>query len=207
LWAETRIGVIKSLGGATVDNFFIYAGIAFVYGLIGTIPAVILGIPLGYQITKSLGKEFGILIDTFDWSPSSVVVGILMGLAVPVLAAAIPVFNGTRVSIISAMTDLGISSSYGSGRLERFVGNLPVPISVRQAFSNTIQKKGRLVLTGITLTLAIGAFMGVLAMTLTLIDGSCDFDDELPDRECSRKHRTNGRWNPDQEVEGQIHLG
>jgi putative ABC transport system permease protein len=168
---KRQIGVIKSLGGTTTDNFFIYAGMAFVYGLIGTIPAVVLGIPLGYQITKGLGKEFGILIDSFDWSPVSVVGGILMGLAVPVLAAAIPVFNGTRVSIISAMTDLGISSNYGSGRLERFVGHLPIPISVRQAFSNTIQKKGRLLLTGITLTLAIGAFMGVLAMTLTLIDG------------------------------------
>ncbi len=167
---KKQIGVIKSLGGTTVDNFFIYSGMALVYGIIGTIPAVILGIPLGYQMTKAMGKEFSILIDTFDWSPSSVLMGIVMGLLVPVLAAAIPVYNGTRVSIISAMTDLGISRNYGTGRIERFIGNLPIPISVRQAFSNTIQKKGRLLLTGITLTLAIGAFMGVLAVTLTLID-------------------------------------
>lgn len=167
---KKQIGTIKSMGGTRVDNFFIFAGMALVYGVIGTVPGVLLGIPLGFQMAQAMGKEFSILIDEFAWSPTAVVIGVLMGLAVPVLAAVIPVYNGTRVTIREAMSDFGISSTYGQGRLARLVGWLPVPISVRQAFSNTLQKRGRLALTGITLTLAIGAFMGVLAVTVSVID-------------------------------------
>jgi putative ABC transport system permease protein len=39
-----------------------------------------------------------------------------------------------------------------------------VPINVRQGISNVIRKKGRIVLTVVTLTLAAGAFMGVFAV-------------------------------------------
>jgi putative ABC transport system permease protein len=165
-----QIGVMKSLGGTRWDNFVVYTGMAVLYGIIGTIPAVLLGIPLGFQLTKVMGNEFSILIENFDWSPGSVLIGAIMGVAVPALAAAIPVYNGTRVSILSAMTDLGISTRYGNRRLERWVGVLPLPISVRQAISNLTIRKGRLVLNVITQTLAVGAFMGVLAVTVSLIE-------------------------------------
>ena len=71
------------------------------------------------------------------------------------------------------MTDLGIAVDYGRGLLARLIGALPLPINVRQALSNVTRKKGRLLLTWLTLTLAVGAFMGVLSMVLaidTLID-------------------------------------
>ncbi len=104
------------------------------------------------------------VLDKFGVSTQAVVLGIVVGLAVPVLASLLPVFNGTRVSIREALTDLGISGSYGQGPLARLVSRLPVPITVRQGISNVIRKKGRIVLTVITLTLAAGAFMGVFAV-------------------------------------------
>jgi len=62
------------------------------------------------------------------------------------------------------MTDLGIAGNWGTGRTARLIKGLPLPITVRQALSNIVQKKGRLLLTGITLTLASAAFMGVFAV-------------------------------------------
>ncbi len=88
--------------------------------------------------------------------------GAVMGLLVPVIAALLPVFNGTRVTVLDALTDLGISGAWGKRRLSRLIGRLPLPINVRQALSNVAQKKGRLLLTVITLMLAASAFMGVL---------------------------------------------
>lgn len=108
------IGVMKSLGATRLDNFVMYCGLALVYGLIGVIPGVILGI-IGGQVTSSLlGPELNTVLEGFHWSPGSVLIGVMIGLAVPVIASLIPVFNGTRVTILDAMTDLGISGSSGT---------------------------------------------------------------------------------------------
>jgi putative ABC transport system permease protein len=159
-----QIGVMKSLGATRWDNFLIYSGIAFIYGLIGLIPGVLVGIPLAFQLGKYLAGFANSRIDSFSISPTGVLVGIAMGIIVPVLAALIPVINGTKVTILQAMTDLGISTRYGAGRTARMINALHLPINLRQALSNIMQRKGRLAMTVITLTLAVASFMGVYAV-------------------------------------------
>jgi putative ABC transport system permease protein len=168
-----QIGVLKSVGATRWDNFFVYAGVAFIYGVIGTIPGVVLGVIVGSAMAQSLAPIASTLIEEFSVSPLGVVVGVVMGLLVPMIAAFVPVFNGTRVSIIDAMTDLGISGKWGTGPIARLVKALPLPVNIRQALSNVVQKKGRLALTVITLTLATAAFMGVFAM-FTVVTSEID---------------------------------
>lgn len=165
-----QIGIMKAIGATRWDNFKIYAGIALVYGLLGTIPGVILGIPGGYVVAKALATQINVWIDEFTLSPVGILAGIAMGLAIPVAAAIVPVYMGTRVSILEAITDLGLSSRYGVGPLARLIGWLPVPLSVRQALANLSQRKGRLILTVLTITFATGAFMGVMAVFVALND-------------------------------------
>jgi putative ABC transport system permease protein len=163
-----QIGVMKSLGATRWDNFLMYAGIAIVYGIIGLIPGVLAGIPLGYVLGKYLAGFANAMIEGFAVSPLGIGVGIVMGIIVPVLAALVPVYNGTKVTILQAMTDLGISTRYGTGRTARVVSALHLPINLRQALSNILQKKGRLTMTITTLTLAAAAFMGVYAVFSSL---------------------------------------
>lgn len=167
---KQQIGVMKSIGATRFDNFFIYAGMAFVYGLVGTVFGVLLAIPVAGAMAQELAPFALTYIDDFRVSVTGVMVGVGMGLLIPVLAALIPVFNGTRVTILDAISDVGISSNWGQSRFSRFVGSLPVPINIRQALSNVVQKKGRLALTGITLTLAAAAFMGVTAVFASIGD-------------------------------------
>lgn len=164
-----QIGVMKSLGAAAGDNFAIYSGISLVYGLIGTIPGVILGVPLGFSMAQNLAPQFNIFVDEFTISWNAVILGIFLGLLVPLLASIYPVIMGTRVTILEAMTDLGIDTTFNRGVESRLLDLLPLPISIRQAFRNVIQKKWRLALTILTLSLAAGAFMGVYA-TIYSID-------------------------------------
>jgi putative ABC transport system permease protein len=163
-----QIGVMKSLGASRFDNFYIFAGIALSYGLLGVIPGVILGVPGGYFMAQALAEQSNTIIEEFAISPAGIILGIVVGLAVPFLAAVIPVFNGTRVSILSAMTDYGISTDYGQGPIARVIRAMPLPLTLRQAFNNVNQKKFRLALTGITLTVAVGAFMGIFAVFSSL---------------------------------------
>jgi ABC-type lipoprotein release transport system permease subunit len=163
-----QIGVMKSLGASRFDNFTIYAGIALTYGLLGVIPGVLLGIPGGYFMAQALAEQNNTIIDNFAVSPTGILLGVVVGLAVPLLAAVIPVLNGTRVSILEAMTDYGISSEYGKDLLARLIRALPLPLTLRQAFNNVNQRKFRLALTGTTLTIAVGAFMGIFAVFSSL---------------------------------------
>lgn len=167
---KRQIGVMKSIGATRMDNFVIYSGIAFVYGVLGTIPGVILGVIVGSAMAVSVAPFAFTFIEGFNLSVTGIVIGVLMGLLVPVVAALLPVFNGTRVTIMDAMTDLGIGSNWGTGPLARIIRVLPLPANIRQALSNVAQKKGRLVLTVITLTLAAAAFMGVFAMFTVITD-------------------------------------
>lgn len=163
-----QIGVMKSLGATRLDNVGIYTGVAAMYGLIGVIPGVLLGIPGGYFAAQGLAAQSNTIIEEFGVSVTGIVLGVLVGLAVPVLAAVLPVINGTRVTILEAMTDFGIDTSYGRGPLARLIATIPMPTSLRQAVNNVNQKKFRLALTGTTLTVAVGAFMGIFAVFSSL---------------------------------------
>lgn len=167
---KRQIGVMKSIGATRLDNFTVYAGIALLYGVLGTVPGVILGIITGSTMAVSVAPLAHTYIEGFNFSTTGFVIGALMGLLVPIVAALIPVINGTRVSIMDAMTDLGISGSWGRGPLARIIKSLPLPTNIRQALSNVMQKKGRLVLTVLTLTFAAAAFMGVFAMFTVVTD-------------------------------------
>ncbi len=112
---KRQIGVMKALGASAWDNFVMYAGIALTYGVIGVVPGVLLGIPLGYLAAKGMASTMGTVVDKFTISPSAIILGIVIGLGVPVAAALVPVLSGTRVKILDAMTDLGIDSGYGRG--------------------------------------------------------------------------------------------
>ena len=50
------------------------------------------------------------------------------------------------------------------------IAALPLPLAVRQAVHNVNQKKFRLALTGTTLTVAVGASMGIFAVFASLGD-------------------------------------
>jgi ABC-type lipoprotein release transport system permease subunit len=172
-----QIGVMKSMGATRGDNFIMYSGIAFSYGIIAVIPAVILGIPLGNAAAQALAPQLNTVLDGFQYSPPSIILGIIVGLAVPVIASIIPVFNGTKVRILEAMTDLGIDAKYGSGPVAKLIEKLPIPITIRQGLSNVSIKKSRLFFTVITLSIAVGAFMGIFAVFNSLTDGINQFID------------------------------
>lgn len=165
---KKQIGAMKTIGAGIGDNFFIYAGMALAYGVIGTAFAIIPGMIAGYLNTLFLAPQLDVLIEGFQWSPQAVLIGAALGLIVPTLSSMLPVYNGVRVRIIDSITDLGISGTYGEGRVERFLANLPFPISVRQAFSNVYQKRSRLLLTGFTLMLTVATFMATISLTIIL---------------------------------------
>ena len=163
-----QIGAMKSLGATFIDNFRIYAGMALVYGIIGTSMGLLLSAPVAANAARPVADWASAYIEGYKLSPVGLGVGAVMGLIVPMLAALFPVWQASRVSILEAVTDLGISSDWGKSRLARLLGHLPLPLVVLQASNNIIKKKERLALTILTLTAAVAAFMGATAVSGSL---------------------------------------
>ena len=165
---KRQIGVMKSLGATRWDNFVMYIGMAMAYGVIGMIPGVLIGSYLGFLMAQALDEPIGTFIQGFSLSTSGILIGVVLGLAVPFVAAIVPVFLGTRVTILQAMTDVGISGNYGKGLWARAINVMPLPTNTKQATSNVTRKKARLFLTWVTLTLAVAAFMGIFGVFVSI---------------------------------------
>lgn len=163
-----QIGAMKSLGASFGDNFRIYAGIALVYGVIGTALGLLLAVPAAASAARPVANWAAAYIEGYKISPVGLGVGAVMGLLVPILATLLPLWQASRISILDAVTDLGISSDWGTSRLSRIMGRLPLPLPVLQASNNIIKKKERLALTILTLTAAVAAFMGATAVSGSL---------------------------------------
>ena len=178
---KRQIGIMKTLGASQFDNFMIYAGIALVYGLIGVIPALIIGIPLGSFASYKFAPIVNTVLEGFQISIPAILIGVGLGLFIPVASSIIPVFFGTRVKVLDAITDLGISNRYGagmiSGPLAKAIAVLPLPITMRQGVSNVSMKPIRLLLTGITLAVAVGSFIGIYGLLDSIQEGFGSFLD------------------------------
>ena len=163
-----QIGAMKALGATRWDILRIYLGMAFLYGLIGTLPGTILGLILGKQAALAAAPLANTILE--DTSPplEALALGVVLGLGVPVLAAIIPVYHGSQVTILEAITDQGISANYGKGLLPYLVRIAHLSLTVEQALNNVVRHKARLALTLLTLTLAVAAFMGMFAVFNTL---------------------------------------
>ena len=124
---KRQIGTLKSLGATRWAIFCMYAGIALVYGAIGTALACCWRFPVHPIMAEGIAS----IAKTYFPGLPDFAVGYWCrtgnGLLVPVLAALVPVMSGTRVTIREAITDLGISSTWGEGWQVRVINALPVP--------------------------------------------------------------------------------
>ena len=89
---KRQIGVMKSLGATRWDNYVMYVGIAMTYGVIGMVPGVVIGSYLGFLMAQIFDELMQTFIEGFSVSTSGIIIGVVMGLAVPFVAAIVPVF-------------------------------------------------------------------------------------------------------------------
>ncbi len=155
-----EIAVMKAVGARPAQVAAMYLGVA---GIMGVMASAI-AIPASAAIGKAYaGFTAGML--NFDASTASVpvwviVVQLAVGAVLPMLAAAVPVWRGSRLSVSAALRDFGVSARpEGTGWLTRLGGvSRPVLLSVRNAF----RRRGRMARTLLTLAMGGAVFLGAL---------------------------------------------
>jgi len=167
-----QIGVMKAIGGTRGQIARIYFGQALFLG----IAAVIVSVPLGIIGSRALCRYMAMFLN-FDINSFAVPVWVyllvaVIGIAAPLLAAALPVLRGTAVPVRVALSDFGLSqTTFGASAFDRALTRIGGTFSlIVFAIRNSFRRRVRLVLT--LLTLAAGGlfFLSALNVRASLIN-------------------------------------
>ena len=153
------IGTMKAIGatrGKIIRGYLLTVGI---YGLIGTALGLGLGLFLCTQIAGIVAQQTKLDLGPYQPAPGVILVSLAAGLAIPELAALLPLWIGTRITVHQAMASYGINM--GSAR--RVVGGRQRISAISQtvwlSLRGIFRKPGRAMLTIVALTLSAAVFM------------------------------------------------
>lgn len=166
-----QIGVMKAIGATRRQIAGIYLSQAALLGA----AAILVAVPAGILGSRALCRAMGVFLN-FDiqsfTAPAWVYLLVAaVGLLVPLLSAAHPVWKGSRVSVREALSDFGVSAGgLRVGALDRALAGVPgLARPLLLAIRNSFRRRARLALT--LLTLAAGGlfFMTALNVRASLI--------------------------------------
>jgi putative ABC transport system permease protein len=180
------IGVIKLVGGQRRHVFLMYLTLIMAFGILALLIAIPLGGQGAYGLALFLAGEMNFSLLGYRIVPVALMVQILVGLFVPVIAGLIPILNGSRVTVLRALSG-GLADEQqppkaGEERIPWFDWiqvkmtrlltkrgvHIPRPFVI--SLRNTFRRKSRLALTLFTLTMGGAIFIAVFNVRVTLHD-------------------------------------
>lgn len=157
------IGAMKALGGTRQKVMRSYLLSVGIYGVAGTVLGIGLGIFAGYEFLLYLANLFTLDLGAFQVPLSTLLISGAVGISVPVLAALLPLWLGTKITVREAMTSYGVSN--GKRAPSRTLGQrmMWLPQTTRLGMRSMFRKRGRAVLTLLALMISGIAFLSVSA--------------------------------------------
>jgi len=160
-----QVGVMKVFGATSGRVGRIYVATAMIHGLAGLLIAVPTAAIVANEVSIATLDSFNIPLDSFQISPTAVLVQIIVAVVVPLLAALTPAIAAARKTAREAISSRGLGGAEKTGPLDRIAGRirrLPRPFVL--GIRNTFRSKARVLLTFSTLVL--GGVMFVVVMSI-----------------------------------------
>ncbi|HSB01308.1 MAG TPA: FtsX-like permease family protein [Anaerolineales bacterium] len=180
------IGVIKLVGGQRRQVFLMYLTLIMAFGILALLIAVPLGGQGAYGLALFVANKLNFNILGYRVVPLAFIVQILVGLLVPLIAGLAPVRNGSRITVLRALSG-GLAEGEGQAKagkerlpwfdwmqvkatrlLAKRGIHIPRPFVI--SLRNTFRRKNRLLLTLFTLTMGGAIFIAVFNVRVTLHD-------------------------------------
>ncbi len=181
-----HIGVIKLVGGRNRQVLLMYLVLILSFGLLALLIAVPLGAQGAYGLAVFIADNLNFNILGYRIVPLAVLIQILVGLVVTLAAGLWPVVNGSRVTVLRAISgDLARDEKRVKAgetrvhwldwmmvRATRLLAarGIHVPRPFIISLRNTFRRRGRLLLTLFTLTMGGAIFIAVFNVRVTLND-------------------------------------
>ena len=164
-----QIGLMKALGYSNAAVMGHYLSYALVIGLIGSAAGALLGLPLGYWITKLYATELGIPIIETRFYPDLILEGAALSLAATILAGIAPARGAARQTPAQAMRfDPAIAQV--KGRVSFLERVIPLPLELRLPVRSVFRVRRR------SLTTALGiVFAYILILMVSGLQDSIDY--------------------------------
>jgi len=158
-----QIGVMKLVGGRSIQILGMYLTLISAYSMIALIISVPLGTIAGNALAKYIAYMLGANISGEKIVPVAIVIQALIAFIVPLGAGYFPVNRGARINVRRAISNYRPNIQTKKRNLLNQSGQWLQWISrpVLLSFRNTFRQKRRLVLTIFTLTVAGAVFIGV----------------------------------------------
>ncbi len=166
-----QIGMMKLVGARSNQIFSMYIVLIVIFGAIALLIAVPAGGQAAYALSKLIADEMNFELLGYRIIPLAMLIQVVIALAVPLAAGYIPVNNGSRVHVQTAISGGGMGGGDKVSWVEKIGTHFksisrPVLISLR----NTFRRKGRLALTLFTLTIGGAIFISVFNVQRSLND-------------------------------------
>jgi putative ABC transport system permease protein len=182
-----HIGVMKLVGGRRNQIFTMYIVLILAFGVIALLIAVPLGGQGAYALSAFIAKKLNFILLGYRIVPLAFGIQIIVGLAVPLLAGLGPVLNGSRTTVLRAISGDMVRDERKQSldakprepaferlqtrittRLGQRGVHIPRPLLI--SLRNTFRRRGRLMLTLFTLTMGGAIFIAVFNVRVTLHD-------------------------------------
>lgn len=163
------IGVMKLVGASRGQVVSTYLVLIAVFGAVALAMAVPLGAAGAYALSRFAAGIVNFSVRAYRLEPLAVGMQVVMAMIVPPLAGLWPVLNGSRVTVQRALRGGSASDTYTPSAIDHHLRHLrwvsrPLMISLR----NTFRRRGRLLLTMVTLTLGGAVFIAVFNTQVAL---------------------------------------
>jgi putative ABC transport system permease protein len=166
-----EIGIMKAVGASGRQIGAMYLLLALALGLLACAIAIPVAATIGRAYAQFTADLLNFRVGGVPIPRSAFLIQLIVGALLPVVAAAVPVLRGVRVTVNAALRDVGIAdrdSVAATGR--RFAYATGVSRALLLAFRNAFRRRQRALLTA--LTLAVGGAMYVGALTLRIAVGA-----------------------------------
>ncbi|MGF1506336.1 MAG: ABC transporter permease, partial [Anaerolineae bacterium] len=183
---KRQIGIMKAVGARAHQVVGMYVVVVACFGILSLFVALPTGALGSLLITNYAASRVNFDLISPPLPLRVVAVQAAVAVIVPTIAAMVPVFSGTAVTVREAISDYGLGGGAHPAWIDRLaerVRMLPRPFLL--SLRNTFRRKARLALTLVTLTLAGAIFISVFSvqesLELTLEDalGYYGFDAQV----------------------------
>lgn len=165
------IGTMKAVGARSGQVMRSYLLSVALYGVIGTVIGLALGVLGGYALVQWMGGFLTVDIGPLSVSPSLLLEGVAVGVGVPLVAAVLPIYLGTRITVRQALSGYGLDGvSQRRGLWGQIVSRIFgfVPQTVQLGARSLFRKRTRAALTLLALAVSGTAFLAMQTTAYSL---------------------------------------
>jgi putative ABC transport system permease protein len=155
------IGTMKAIGARRRQVMRGYLTSILIYGVIGTAIGLALGIVTAVLLITYISGLLTLDTGTLAIGAGTILLGVAVGVGVPLLAAIVPVYLGTRITVHQALSGYGLETTTRRriGRARRSISILPQ--TVQLGMRSLSRKRIRTVLTLMALAISGACFLAV----------------------------------------------